>query len=145
MLRVVVDPNVLIAAVINPRGTPGQVVAAAAQGRYVLVASPLLLAEVDEVLGREGLRRWVTPEEARRFLVELRGLADLAADAPQPWARVTSDPDDDYLVALAHAVGADVMVSGDRDLTSLVAMVPPVLTPAAFLASLASTDAASGT
>ena len=98
--------------------------------------SPHLLAEVEEVLGREALRRWVTPDEARRFLTELDSLVELVPDAPRPWAAVSRDPDDDYLVALARAAGADALVSGDHDLTSLVGLVPPVMTPAAFLAML---------
>jgi predicted nucleic acid-binding protein len=85
-------------------------------------------------LDREALRRWVTPDEARRFLTDLDGLLELVPDAPQPWAAVAGDPADDYLVALARVAGADVLVSGDRDLTSLVDLVPPVVTPAAFLA-----------
>jgi putative PIN family toxin of toxin-antitoxin system len=133
-LRAVPDANLLISAVINPRGTPGRIVVAAAQGRCALVASPHLLSEVEEVLGREALRRWVTPDEARRFLTELDSLVELVPDAPRPWAAVTRDPGDDYLVALARAAGADALVSGDRDLTSLVGLVPPVMTPAAFLA-----------
>jgi predicted nucleic acid-binding protein len=76
----------------------------------------------------------VTPEEARRFLTELDSLVELIPDAPRPWAAVARDPDDDYLVALARAAGADALVSGDHDLTSLVGLVPPVVTPAAFLA-----------
>jgi putative PIN family toxin of toxin-antitoxin system len=135
-LRAVPDANLLISAVINPRGTPGRVVVAAALGGCTLVASPHLLAEVEEVLGREALRRWVTPDEARRFLTELDSLVELVPDAPRPWAAVSRDPDDDYLVALARATGADALVSGDQDLTSLVGLVPPVMTPAAFLAML---------
>lgn len=139
-LRAVPDTNLLVSAVINPRGTPGRIVAAAAQGRCTLVASPYLLGEVEEVLDRDALRRWVTPDEARRFLTELDSLVDLVPDAPRPWAAVARDPGDDYLVALARAAGADALVSGDRDLTSLVGLVPPVMTPAAFLAMLAEAE-----
>jgi hypothetical protein len=46
---------------------------------------------------------------------------------------VTRDPGDDYLVALAQAANVDHLVSGDKDLTSLTAASPPVLSPAAFL------------
>jgi predicted nucleic acid-binding protein len=38
----------------------------------------------------------------------------------------------DYLVALARAVAADFLVSGDHHLTGLVDPVPPVLTPREF-------------
>ena len=44
---------------------------------------------------------------------------DVAGNEP-----ITRDPNDDYLVRLARAVGADVLVSGDRDL--LEANLPDV-------------------
>jgi predicted nucleic acid-binding protein len=78
----------------------------------------------------------VTLGRAQRFLDDLRGFADLVADAAQPWARATRDPKDDYLVALAQATHVDFLVSGDHDLTALAAALPPVLTPAAFLRRL---------
>ncbi len=49
---------------------------------------------------------------------------------------LTADPDDDYLVALARAAGADYLVSGDRHLLELTDPEPPVLTPREFLALL---------
>ncbi len=56
-------------------------------------------------------------------------------DPPEP-AAPTADPDDDYLIALARAGGADYPVSGDRHLTELPDPDPPVLTPRQFLALL---------
>ncbi|MDA8395871.1 MAG: putative toxin-antitoxin system toxin component, PIN family [Candidatus Dormibacteraeota bacterium] len=136
MLRVVVDANVFISAVINPRGAPGRLVDSARSGQYVLVVSPLLLAEVEEVLGRDRVRRRLPPGAAERFLTELRALAELAPDARHPLPPVTRDPDDDYLVALAREAAVDCLVTGDADLTSLVELSPPVWSPAAFLARL---------
>ncbi len=50
---------------------------------------------------------------------------------------VSRDPDDDYLVALAQSANVDHLVSGDKDLTSLATLSPPVLLPAEFLDLLA--------
>jgi predicted nucleic acid-binding protein len=46
---------------------------------------------------------------------------------------VTRDPKDDYLVALAREAGADSLVSGDPDLTSLADPVLRVMTPRELL------------
>jgi predicted nucleic acid-binding protein len=46
---------------------------------------------------------------------------------------VTPDRGHDYLVALARAARADVLVSGDAHLTGLPDPDPPVLTPRGFL------------
>ena len=49
-LRVLADPNVLVAAVISREGVCSRLVLAAATGRYTLIASPQLLAELTAVL-----------------------------------------------------------------------------------------------
>lgn len=46
------------------------------------------------------------------------------------------DPDDDYLVALVHATGADVLVSLDRDLLDADLDGVKVTDPAVFVSSL---------
>lgn len=106
---------------------------AALDGRWRLVVSPLLLTELENVLGRTKFSR-IAPEEAHRFVADVRSRADLVPDAPEPWPMATRDVKDDYLVALARAAGVDMLVSGDVHLTELVDLVPPVMTPAVFLA-----------
>ena len=72
--------------------------------------------------------------EAERFIDQVRAIAEVVHDAPQPWPVVSRDPKDDYLAALARAADVDAIISGDGDLTSLVKLVPTVFTPAGFLA-----------
>jgi len=61
--------------------------------------------------------------------------APMFEDPPAP--PVSRDPKDDYLIVLAPSTGADALISGDRDLTSLDDVVPPVLSPSAFLERVA--------
>jgi predicted nucleic acid-binding protein len=56
-----------------------------------------------------------------------------AVPDPPPIAGLTPDPGDDYLVVLARASGAKILVSGDRHLVDLEAPTPPVLSPREFL------------
>lgn len=128
-MRVVLDPNVLISASLAPKGIPAALLDAWTQERFELVVSPQLLAELEDVLSRERLRRWLTQEEADFFVTRVRLGATLVEDPPPPSSPSTPDPDDDYLVALAQATGADYLVSGDPHLTELPDPVPPVLTP----------------
>jgi putative PIN family toxin of toxin-antitoxin system len=97
------------------------------------VVSPLLLAELEDVLGRKKFSR-ITADETRRFVADIRSRAEVVPDAPEPWLAETRDPKDDYLVAFAREAGVDALVSGDVHLTELVDLLPPVMTPAAFLA-----------
>lgn len=91
--RAVPDPNVLIAAAIAPRGLCGRLLRAALDGLWEPVISPHLLAELDDVLARHKLRRWLTLGEAHQLARDLRELSDVASDPPPPATRRCTDPD----------------------------------------------------
>jgi hypothetical protein len=55
-LRAVLDPNVLISALLAPAGTPAAILRAWSAGAFELVASPLLLAELERALAYPNLR-----------------------------------------------------------------------------------------
>lgn len=135
MIRAVVDPGVLIAALLAPRGTCAGIVRAWQDGAFELLVSPRLLEELTDTLLRPKFRRWLTEHEAVAFVEVLRLTASLEAD-PSVIERVSRDPDDDYLIALARSSPAHVLVSGDADLTSLAGSNPPVVQPRRFLATL---------
>jgi putative PIN family toxin of toxin-antitoxin system len=135
MFRAVLDPGVLVSALLSPSGTPAALYLAAMTGEFELVVCPHLLNELLEVLGREKLRRYVLPEEAAAFAVALRRVGRFQPD-PEIEPGVTPDPDDDYLVALARAAGAHAIVSGDRRLVELKGVSPRIVTPARFLLRL---------
>jgi putative PIN family toxin of toxin-antitoxin system len=134
-VRAVLDPNVLVSAAISTAGPPRQIVAAWVDGRFELVTSPTLLDELRGVLARPKFRRWISSELADQFV---DGLADdaLVLDDPPERPGVSPDPDDDYLIALARAAGADYLVSGDRHLLDLSDPDPQVLAPRQFLDAL---------
>jgi putative PIN family toxin of toxin-antitoxin system len=133
LLRVVFDANVFISALLSPRGSPAQLLRLWVGGAFDLVVSPLLLAELERAFSYPKLTRAVNPDEARAFVEELRNSAVLVADPSDVESGVTRDPKDDYLVALARAASANVLVSGDPHLTDVPGLQPPVLTPRELL------------
>jgi putative PIN family toxin of toxin-antitoxin system len=130
-VRAVLDPNVLISALISPAGPPREIVMAWVQGHFELLASPTLLGELRSVLARPKFRRWVSAATAAAFIDGLHDAA-LIIDDPPAHPGLSADPDDDYLVTLARAGNADCLVSGDSHLINLVDPTPPVLTPRQF-------------
>lgn len=74
----------------------------------------------------------MTPDEVGDFVDVIRRGA-ITAGNPVIAEAVSRDPGDNYLIALAQAANVDHLVSGDKDLTSLATVVPPVLSPATFL------------
>jgi len=130
---------VLVSALLQPQGKCGQVLRAWREGEVELVICPELLAELAEVLARPKLRRRVSAQEAESFVTLLRAQAELRAD-PEHVARVAADPGDDYIIALAKATRADLIVSGAAHLTGLISPDAVVLSPAALVERLTSGD-----
>ena len=135
MLRVVLDVNVLVSAVIRRSGVPAAILNAWRAGLFELVVSDLLLAELREVLARPHIAQFVISAETEELVAALEASGTLVADPPPGERLVPGDPNDDYLVALARAGRAQVIVTGDVHLLELE-LQPPAVTPRGFLSRL---------
>lgn len=133
-MRAVLDPNVIISALLAAGGSPAKVLRAWLDGAYDLVASGRLLAELERALSYPKLRKRITRTEATELVDLLRRDAQMLDDPKGPPLVRSPDPGDDYLIALAAAARA-VIVSGDGHLLSLAEHLP-VYSPAAFLTLL---------
>ena len=133
-MRAVLDPNVLISALLAPAGTPAAILRAWSAGAFELVASPLLLAELERALAYPKLRARVHESEATALIEWLGRSATIVPDPDEPTPRASQDPGDDYLLALAAHERA-ALVSGDRHLLELTGKLP-IYAPAAFLSLL---------
>ncbi len=92
------------------------------------------------MLVRPKFRRWLSEDDARQFVDDVRALADVVPDPPPPTERVTGDPKDEFVAAFAKIADVVALVSGDPHLTELENMDPPVLAPGAFLEQLEARD-----
>ncbi len=131
MRRVVLDPGVLVSALIAPEGSPARLLREIRAGGLELVVSPLLLEELEGVLGRQKFRRYVDLATVREYVDLLRRQALAAPDPEDPSPLRSADPDDDYLIALAQSQNA-VLVSGDKHLLEIGGGAP-ILAPADLL------------
>ena len=138
-MRVVLDTNVWVSALINPTGTPGTLL-----GKFrdhVLVASEEILEEVQRVLqyDRIAKRYSLTPGKVSDYLANIRERVELvAANLPDLPIVQADSPDDKFLVAAVKGK-ADCIVSGDRHLLSLERHQGiPIVSPATLLAFLES-------
>ncbi len=133
-MRAVLDPNVIISAFLSRTGTPARVFQLWVEGAYELVCSPNLLRELQQALNYPKLAHRIHRSEAAQLVELLTEGASLLGDPSDPPAVSSSDPDDDYLIALAEETRS-VLVSGDRDLLLLADRIP-VYSPRHFLALL---------
>lgn len=121
-LRLVLDANVIISALIRPDSAPGRVLRAVVEGEKVrLVTSQPLLAELRAVLQYHRLQRYLKMSEQDKedFVFLLEQIADPVNIADYPATGVCRDPDDEPYLQAAMAGRAVYIVSGDRDLLDL--------------------------
>jgi putative PIN family toxin of toxin-antitoxin system len=137
--RVVLDTNVLISAVLSPRGNPFACLSWVLS-HATLLASRELLEELETRLARPKFSKYVDAERCRTFVAEL-ALVAVHVDV-RGIVRACRDPDDDKLLEIAVAGGADCLVTGDQDLLTLAPFQGiAILTPAEFLQAVAARNA----
>jgi putative PIN family toxin of toxin-antitoxin system len=130
--RVVVDTNVLIAALLAPASTPRRVVDLILQRGVDVLMSEQTFRELETRLERPKFDRYRDREAWEVFLAEWLELAVWHEDAGTAEG-VSRDPDDDKFLALAAAGHADAIITGDADLLLLGAYDGiPIVTPAKF-------------
>lgn len=129
-MRAVIDTNVLLSGLLW-RGAPHELLNRARNGELTLISSPVLLAELADVISRTKFDAILarTNTSRSRTLDELHRLAEVIKPPPlsQPMCR---DEDDDAVLAAAIAGQADFIISGDDDLLSLKLYLGiPIITP----------------
>ena len=132
--RVVLDTNVLISALLQPKGPPRATIDAVRAAGGVLLFSEPTFDELRTRLERPKFDRYVSREGRALFLVQLDAVSERVSITG---ARMgCRDPDDDKLLETAMMGEAGCLVTGDRD---LLVMSPfreiPILSPADFLAA----------
>jgi putative PIN family toxin of toxin-antitoxin system len=120
VLRVVLDANVYVSAIIRPEGPPGRVVERFLRdSAFAIVLSPAIVEETLRALAypkvRKYIRRTVDPE---LWFEDIVLLAELVA-GDYATSGASTDPDDDKYLAAALEGRATLVVTGEPDLLAL--------------------------
>lgn len=111
-MRVILDTNVLVAALIAPAGPPHQLFEAFLGDRFTLITGDMQIEEFSRVTRYPAIRSRIHPAQAGRLLNAIRSLAVNIKNPPIQ--SISRDPHDDYLFALAQAGEVDYLVTGDK-------------------------------
>ena len=135
--RVVFDTSTLIGALLKPGSTPHRALMLALDS-CMICSCEQALRELTDVLSRSHFDRYVSRSDRARFVAliqeqfEILGVHEAEAASLEPSCR---DAKDNFVLALALAAEADVIVSSDHD---LLALNPwrgiPIMAPAQFVA-----------
>jgi putative PIN family toxin of toxin-antitoxin system len=131
MILIVLDTNVLVSGMLNPKGTPGKIVDLIMNNQIKMAYDNRILGEYEEVLTRPELRLNQTKVLATVDHIELSG--KLIEPKSLPTEGYT-DPDDIMFAEVFITSNADALVTGNlRHYKPLINQNTAVLSPAQFL------------
>ena len=119
-MRVVLDTNQYISAIIRPNGHPAQIVKLWRIGLIEVAISPFILEEFEAVVHRPRIQQKhnLSDADIAEYLEVLRTFAVLVPGTITVNA-VPDDPDDNIIIACAIEAEVDMIISGDQHLLSL--------------------------
>ena len=136
-MRIVLDTNVLVSALLSPHGSPARILDLVLNHKVQLLVDDRIVDEYRDVLLRPKFT--FAPEDVASLLSSLETAAEkVTAELAQ---LTLTDPDDLPFAEVAIAAGADALVTGNprHFLDSKLRQRVRVLTPAAFLGVVAGT------
>ena len=120
MIHAVLDTNTLVSAVINiPFSVSQEIYQNFIDKHFVLVVSPSLLAELEDVLKRERVTKFHkrSDEKLQEILSQLSELSYFVPGNTK--VEIVRDPADNKIISAALEGKADYIMSRDRDLLDL--------------------------
>jgi len=136
-MKVVLDTNILVSALIKPGGVPAQILAH--ESPFDLVTTEEILAELARVLHYKRIqeRYHLSDATINAYINHVRDASEVIWVESNVKA-VQKDADDDKFLACAKAAQVDCIVSGDPHLTNLKHYHGiPILSPRQFLEIMA--------
>lgn len=131
-MRLILDTNVLLSALLSPLGAPANLLDAWERKTFTLVASDVLIEEFRDVAARPFFRSRLRASAVELLAAGLRDFSFYSHDLPS--GPIAPDPKDSYLIALAEASQAEFLVTGDKQLVSLKHQKSTrIVTPAAMI------------
>jgi hypothetical protein len=134
VLRVVLDANVYISALIRPQGPPGQIIVRFLENSFEIVLSPATVEETVRAFAYPKIRKYIRAGvDPELWFEDVILLAEFVAGDYEVEG-VSGDADDDKYVAAAAEGSARLIVTGDPDLRTVKEFQGiRIVTPRVFL------------
>ena len=129
-MRVVLDTNVVVSALLNPKGSPSQVVLFVLTGKALPLLDERILYEYRMVLRREVFH--FDPFQVDELLAQFDSIGEFVAAAPLNIS--LPDPDDLPFLEVALTGKADFLITGNKKDFGKPPGRLKILSPSEFLA-----------
>jgi len=111
-MRVVLDTNIIVSALIAPQGKPAAIIRVWLDRKFTLLTCAAQVDELCSTLQKPRVAELVKPHKAGRLVNQVKKLAEDID--PLPRVARSPDPADDFLLALSEGGKADYLVTGDK-------------------------------
>jgi hypothetical protein len=111
-MRVVLDTNIIVSALLAPAGKPAAIMKSWLEGKFTLLTCAAHLDELRSTLQKPQVSERIKPHKAGLLVNQIRRMAEDIA--PLPRVERSPDPADDFLLALSEGGKADYLVTGDK-------------------------------
>jgi uncharacterized protein len=119
VLRVVLDANVYVSALIRPQGPPGQIIMRFLESSFEIVLSPAIVEETVRAFAYPKVRKYIRASvDPELWFEDVILLAQFVA-GDYKLEGVSVDADDDKYFGAAVEGGATLIVTGDLDLLTV--------------------------
>jgi len=123
MTRIVIDTNILVSAVLTPKGNSAKILKLVLEGKLNLIISPAILEETRQVLRYPRLvklmkKNKITMKEVYDFLDKMSNVAVITPGQLDIKA-IPDDPADNKILACGLEGKAEYIISGDHHLKDL--------------------------
>lgn len=113
-MRVVLDTNVLLAALISPHGPPDVIYRAWRTARFELITSMTQLDELRRVSRYPKLKTILPAHRVGAMINNMQRAVVLQTLPALPEGMEANDPNDNFLLAMALHGEVDFLITGDR-------------------------------
>jgi len=135
MISAVLDTNILASGTISAITPPGQIIDAWRDGKFLLITSEHILAELEHTLQKSYFQSHITETEVRNF-IELLQYESVVTPLTIKVKNVATHPEDDLTISTAVSGQANYLVTGDGPLLRKVGPIYQgvnIVTPNDFL------------
>jgi len=111
-LKVVIDTNILVSAILNPKGPSAKIVSTILEGIIKLCISPAIYEEYHQVLNYERFK--FDSKKVKRFLSALKNVAQWFTPTKKV-IKIIKDDSDNRFLECAETAEANFVITGNRN------------------------------
>lgn len=121
MLRVVIDTNILVSALLSKKGAPARIIDAWEARKFLVITSDAAILEVERVLMDLAFtgKYTISDQEIKSIINLLQKDALLVSGQTEVKGAIPEDPDDEKFLSIALEGDAQIIISGDKHLLEL--------------------------